>query len=382
MAVSISQFPADYTTSDNPLTFVFSSDQIAQANFSFIVETYFNAALVSVDRVFPEVNDYAHIDVSPIVKNLFNIPTILNTLWGESGLCGQVNIKIIENYGTPPIDQADLTSSTIPVIKGCLSDRDWATYNPTPYMVAGVGAKFMTALNDLPSNVRVYKQRNVPFVLQAIQQNNSATITVHIENASVGVIDTYTDTDTFYVPQVVITDSILQGVCGFSSIDIAAAECVTIEIDNAIFTVFLYDAECDDDPSTLQWINQFGSWDSFIFRHNVERKGEVTDRTYTKKFGAWDGTTFNYNLNNAGNIRVGTQQIDKLTIYTDWITQAEQNYLTTLYKSPRYLLYHDGDTYNVRVTSNQFTFKKARFEDEISEAVELDIVNNHNGLSL
>ncbi len=74
MAVTISQFPADYTFSDNPLTFVFSSTQTAQANFSFIVETYFNAALVSVDRVFPEVSGYAHIDVSPIVKNLLNKP--------------------------------------------------------------------------------------------------------------------------------------------------------------------------------------------------------------------------------------------------------------------------------------------------------------------
>lgn len=382
MAVSISQFPTDYTTSDNPLPFVFSSTQTAQANFSFIVETYFNAALVSVDRVFPEVNDYAHIDVSPIVKNLFNTPTILNTLWGESGLYGEVNIKIIENYGTPPVNQADLTSTIIPVVKGCLSDRDWATYNPTDYMVSGLGAKFMTALNDFPSNVKVYKQRDVPFVLQAIQQGNPESITITLKNSSVGVINSYTENQTFYVPQVVITDSILLGLSGFSALDVAETEWIDIEIGGAIFTVYLYDADCDDDPSTLQWINQFGSWDSFIFRHNVERKGEVSERTYTKKFGTWDSTTYTYDLNNAGNIRVGTQQIDKLTIYTDWITQVEQNYLTTLYKSPRYFLYYDGDTYNVRVTSNQFTFKKARFEDEISEAVELDIVNNHNGLSL
>jgi len=293
MAVSISQFPADYTFSDNPLTFVFSSTQTAQANFSFIVETYFNAALVSVDRVFPEVSGYAHIDVSPIVKNLLNKPVINNSIYSESGISADINIKVIENYGTPPVDQADLTSATIPVIKGCLSDMAWTTYTAPDYMVASVGAQFMTEMNSL-KGIPVWAILQDPFV----------------------------------------------------------------------------------------WINQFGSWDSFIFRHNVERKGEVTERTYTKKFGAWDGTTFTYDLNNAGNIRVGTQQTDKLTIYTDWITQAEQNYLTTLYKAPRYFLYYAGYIYNVRVTSNQFTFKKARFEEEISEAVELDIVNNHNGLSL
>jgi len=381
MAVSISQFPGDYTLSDNPLTFVFSSTQTAQANFSFIVETYFNAALVSVDRVFPEVSGYAHIDVSPIVKNLFNKPVINNSIYSESGISADINIKVIENYGTPPVDQADLTSATIPVIKGCLSDMAWTTYTAPDYMVASVGAQFMTEMNSL-KGLPVWTQLSNPFVLQAIQQGNPALLTITIENSSVGVIDTYTDTQSYIIPQINVNIDTLYTDCGFSYVDIAAAEWVNVTLDNATFRIDIYQPECDDDPSTLQWINQFGSWDSFIFRHNVERKGEVTERTYTKKFGTWDGTTFTYDLNNAGNIRVGTQQTDKLTIYTDWITQAEQNYLTTLYKAPRYFLYYAGYIYNVRVTSNQFTFKKARFEEEISEAVELDIVNNHNGLSL
>lgn len=380
MAVTIDQFPNDYTFSDNPLTFVFSSTQTAQANFSFIVETYFNATLVSVDRVFPEVSGYAHIDVSPIVKNLFNKPVINNSIYSESGISADIQIKVIENYGTPPIDQADLTSATIPVIKGCLSDRAWTTYNAPDFMVASVGAMFMTEMNSL-KGLPVWTILENPFVLQAIQQGNPATLTITIENSSIGVIDTYTDTQSFIIPQVNVNFETLTVDCGFNPAGVLIAEWVNVSLDNATFRVDIYQAECDDDASILQWINQFGSWDSFIFRHNVERKGEVSERTYTKKFGAWDGTTFTYDLNNAGNIRVGTQQIDKLTIYTDWITQDEQNYLTTLYKSPRYFLYYGG-TYNVRVTSNQFTFKKARFEEEISEAVELDIVNNHNGLSL
>lgn len=380
MAVTIHQFPADYAMSDNPLTFVFSSTQTAQANFSYIVETYFNAALISQDRVFPEVSGYAHIDVSPIVKNLFNKPVINNSIYSESGISADIQVKIIENYGTPPINQADLTSATIPVIKGCLSDRDWIAYNAPDFMVASGGAQFMTEMNQLKS-VPVWTQLSSAFVLQAIQQGNPALLTITIENSSVGVIDTYTDTQSYIIPQINVNKNTLTTDCGFSPIDIIAAEWVNITLDNATFRVDIYQLECDDDPSTLQWINQYGSWDSFIFRHNVERKGEVSERTYTKKFGEWDSTTFTYDLNNAGNIRVGTQQIDKLTIYTDWIKQEEQNYLTTLYKAPRYLLYY-GDTYNVRVTSNQFTFLKARFEEEISEAVELDIVNNHNGLSL
>ena len=383
MAVSITQFPGDYSLSDNPLTFVFSSTQTAQANFSFIVKTYYNNVVVSEDRVFPENGSYGHIDVSPIIKNLLNNPVINDSLYSEAGISGNIKINVTENYGTPPANQATLTSAEIPVIKGCLSDRAFLEYQISAgdYIVTTSGARFMTPLHKLQQVFNIYKERNVPFILQGIQGGVSATLTIELYN-SLGLIDTYTDSQTYKIAQINITDLLLEADAGFDPLDIQSAEWVVITLDNAIFTVYLYSQDCSDYPSTLQWINEFGSWDSFIFAHNLVKSGEVTERTYAKKFGQWDGTGYIYDLNDSGNIRVGTQQIDKMTIYTDWITEEQQHFLTSLYKSPRHFLYFQDEPFSVKLMSNQFTYAQQRYEEEVTEAVDLQIVNNNNGLSL
>lgn len=382
MAVTITEFPSDYSPSDNPLRFTFSSDQTAQANFSYIVQTYFNGNLVSEDRVFPENGIYGHFDCSPVVKNLFNQPVIGANLWQESGIYAELDVTVTENYGTPPANGASQsTAAPIPIFKGCLSDVDWVAFNASDYMVASVGAKFMTPFEEVPSNVKIYKQRDVPFVLQAIQQGVSDDLDIFIYQNGV-LLNSYTDTQTYQIPQIVITDAILQSDCGFSALDVAAADEIVVTLSNATFTIYNYDESCPGEPSTLQWVNQFASFDSFVFGHNIVRSGDITERTYMKKFGGWSGNSFTYDVTQAGMQRVGTQQTDKLTIYTNWITDAEQHALTTLYKAPKHLLYIDGTTYNVKVVSNQFTFSQQRFEEEVTEAVELQISTNHNGLSL
>lgn len=379
MAVTISEYPSDYLPSDNPLRFTFSSTQTAQANFSFIVQTYFNAALVSEDRVFPESGSYAHFDVSPIVKNLFDKPVIGADLYQESGIYAEISITVIENYGTPPTNQANQSSTTIPIFKGCLSDRDWLAFDAGDFMVASVGAKFMTPFADVTQ--RLYRERNVPFVLQAINQGNAEELEIELWNSG-GLIASNSDIQTFNICQVVITDALLVSDLGFNALDVAAAEYIKVFLNQATFTVYNYDESCPGEPSTLQWVNQYGSFDSFVFAHNIVRSGDITERTYMRKFGQWNGTSYEYDVTDAGMQRVGTQQTDKLTIYTDWISDDVQNVLTTLYKAPKHLLYIDGVDWNVKLVSNQFTFAQQRFEEEVTEAVELQISTNHKGLSL
>jgi len=52
MAVTFHDIPQKYAPSDNPVTYRFSSNQTAGANFSFLVETYINGAVVATDKVF------------------------------------------------------------------------------------------------------------------------------------------------------------------------------------------------------------------------------------------------------------------------------------------------------------------------------------------
>ena len=377
MAVTIHDIPSDWSPSDNPLMYRFSSNQTAQANFSYVVETYFDGTLVSEDRVFPESGIYAHIDISPIVKNLLSVPVLTNTIWQDAGIDGKIKIKVWENYGTPAVNQASATSTETNIFKGCLSDRDWMSWNAGQYTVSG--GSFMT-YRAPSSDGKVYKIRDDDFYLNIIQ-DGSELLTVELIGP-LGIIDTYTDTQDFTVAQVNINGYTLQNDCGFSPLSLASADRVKVYIGGSKqYTIWFYDIGCNP-AYTLEWINQLGAWDSFIFAHNLEESFDVTERSYTRKFGSWNGSIFSYDLNDAGNVRVGTQQTDKMTIYTDWITETEQHFLLTCYKAPRFYLFDSGDEIPVKITNTQGKYQYARWEELISEAVDLQLVNNHNGISL
>ena len=378
MAVTIHDIPDLWSPSDNPLMYRFSSNQTAQANFSYVVETYFNNTLVSEDRVFPESGIYAHIDISPIVKNLLSVPVLTNTIWQQAGIDGKIKIKVWENYGTPAVNQASATSVETNIFKGCLSDRDWMSWDYTDYDVSS-GGVFMT-YRAASSDGKVYKIREDDFYLNIIQ-DGSEQLTVELYDGAT-LLDTYTDTQDFSIAQVNINTYTLQNDCGFGVLDLTLADSVKVYIGSGKpSTIYFYTVGCNP-PYTLEWINQLGAWDSFIFAHNLEESFDITERSYTRKFGSWNGSIFSYDLNDAGNVRVGTQQTDKMTIYTDWITETEQHFLLTCYKAPRFYLFNSGDEIPVKITNTQGKYQYARWEELISEAVDLQLVNNHNGISL
>ena len=370
MAVTISQVPANFSPSDNPLMFRFQSTQTAQPNFSYIVETYYNSVLVSEDRIFAESGIYAHIDVSPIVKNLLNTPQQTIPLFANAATNSSIYIKVIENYGAIPINQANATSSTVNIFKDCLSDADWMEWDATDWVIN----KYLT---NHPEFDPMYQQFGAPFYLAAIV-DSSQSLDLSFYDIDGVLIHTYAQTQTTVIAQLNLsTDSL---VLNAGVPDINLVDYYTVVLGSIEKKIYIKKAECNPIQS-LMWINEYGVWDSFIFDHNLERKGSVTDRMYGKKFGQWVGNNFVYNLNQAGNIRVGTQVTDSATLYTGWISQPLQNWLVSLFKSPRFVLYTDKQT-SVRVTSSQYTYEQQRFEDLISQSVDIEYTNNHMGLSL
>lgn len=374
MSVTISETPKQFSPSDNPLMFRFTSNQTAQPNFSYIVETYLNAVKVAEDRVFPESTTYAHYDCSPVVLSLMPLPSFKTALWQDAGITAELYVKVIENYGSTPINQADATSTTIDVFKGGLSDEDWEEFDaPTDW-------KNLLFLTNFPRDQRWEVLRGVDFYLNMIT-DASKQLEIKLYDSSDTVLDTYTDTQTYVIAQLNLNSTNLIATAGFSSGDIDDASYYTVQIGTSeIITIHFFEDDCNQ-PNTLMWLNDYGAYDSFIFAHNLEAQGTVTDRKFTKQFGEWSGSNFVYDSSNSGEQRVGTSTKKQGTIFTDWITQSQQNWLTELYSSPQYRLYKPDLSYSgIVLTSNQFTFKQQRFEELINESVSFNY--SFNKLSL
>jgi len=121
MAVTFHQIPAAYSTSDNPLVFVFSSNQTSQPNFFYRVRTKYNGNIVSVDDVFPQVGARAMFDASHVMKQLAIQPALKNQVFWSRNL-ERLNIEVFEHYGNPPVQQGSLESDTIRIWKSCVSE--------------------------------------------------------------------------------------------------------------------------------------------------------------------------------------------------------------------------------------------------------------------
>lgn len=372
MAVTITNSPQDWSPSDNPLMYEFSSTQTAQQNFSYVVQVYVDGVQVAEDRVFIERSTKAHYDASSVVKDVIQVPTRSTALYSEGNYSNEVYVKVYENYGATPTNQASATSATINVFKACLSDKVWSTYNSALF----IGSSFLT---NVPRNEDIYQMVYSDFFLNIITDGSPSELIINVYNSAGTLLDFYTETQSFLISQLNLNTSNLTS----AGLDLTGASYYTVQVEGSEMLTIHFLLDYCNAPNTLQWLNEFGAYDSFIFMHNLEQSGEIKEQTYGKQFGQWNGTSFEYNLQDAGTIRVGTKQKDKGVIYTDYLTQSMQRWLCELYKSPRYYLFDTfGNIDYIRVTSTQFTFKQDRFEDLISESVAFDYINSHNGLSL
>lgn len=372
MAVTFITTPQDWSPSDNPLTFVFSSNQTSNANFTYKVQTFVDGVQVAEDTVFLERSTRAHYDASSVVKDFIQVPTRSNTLYSEANYSNEVYIKVIENYGTTPTDHANASSTPINVFKACLSDKAWKSYTSSSY----VGLKYLT---NVPRNERIYQMFEQDFYLNIITDGIPNELLINVFDSSGTLIDFYAETQSFLISQINLNTDLLTS----AGITLTNASYYTVTVEGSeMLTIYFLNDYCYS-PNTLQWLNEFGAYDSFIFEHNLEQSGEVKEQTYGKQFGQWNGTSFEYDLNSAGTLRVGTKQKDKGVIYTSYITQSKQRWLCELYKSPRhYLIDIDGVVDSIKITTNQFSFQQDRFEELISESVAFEYTNAHNGISL
>ncbi len=79
MSVIIETTPQDYTPSDNPVVWTFSSNQTFQPNFAFIVEVYINGTLAKEELVFLENGIYGKYNAEQATSMRVGLRTYLRT---------------------------------------------------------------------------------------------------------------------------------------------------------------------------------------------------------------------------------------------------------------------------------------------------------------
>jgi len=373
MAVTFHDIPQKYAPSDNPVTYRFSSDQTAQANFSFLVETYINGAVVATDKVFPENGIYAHFDASTITRYIVPTPTISTVISQNSGTMNLIKVKVTEYYGTTPTAQATATSTETYTFKACLSNEAWIS---SDFETNYEAVQFLT---NYPRAERVQVLRGQDVQLAMIT-NQSLLLTIRFYDSSDVLIDTYTDTQNYYIWQLNLKSSILDAIVLGG---IAGVSYFIVDIDGQDSITFEYFDDYCNAPFSLLWMNEFGSYDTFVFKHNNALNASVSSESYGKQFGQWDGNSFVYAIQTSGTIDFSKSVKEKGELTSDYLTQLVQNWLVELYKSPFLLLYGVNTIgLPINIEGGSYQIIQERFEDLISESVRYSKSTEHRSLSI
>lgn len=372
MAVTIHSSPQKYTPTDNPCIWVFSSDETAQDNFSYIIELYINSVLVGRYLKFPENGIYAQFDASEIILTYAN-PATVNTTAAVQDAANwlEVYIKVIERYGDPPANEDDATSSTIYPFKACLSIDEFNNFDYTDYMIDSVTAGLF--LTDFDRNSFGIRESRTQFLQIINDEQSGKDLQVLYIDSSGATIHTQTfpiDSSIRIAHFTLNSDSYLS-TSNFNDsyslrvrvVDGAVKESESIDI-------VINREECGV-ISTVTWLNKFGSFDSFVFTHNLSEKADVQRFGFSRAIGQWSGSTFVLAALDAGQQDYFNVIKDGGEISSGWITQATQNSLVQLYDSPLKMIETGEQSYkSIVIRNSSYDLKQAEYEDQINEVVD------------
>jgi ribosomal protein S17E len=374
MAVTIESTPNAITPTGNPITYTFSSDQTGQPNFSFIVETYVNLVKVREEKVFPERSNVGHVDISETVDALCSAPAVLDGLNNNASTRVVVSITVRENYGTPPTNQASASSSITQAFKGCISNSRFETVD---FNTDWVNKKWLT---NVPNNEAKILRNQVAIAKMLV--TGSKTIYLEFYDSSGTNIHSYSASNLYTVWQINVSQANLLASTGISAFTLSQTAYFTVQIDTSEILTFRYLDDYCYSPKALLWVNEYGSFDTFVFTHNDMRSGSVEASTYRRQYGEWSGTDFEYNQANSGRIDYSKTKTVRGELISGYMREQTHTFLTELYNSPFYLLY-DADGNNpdaIRVTGRSWKIMQDRFDDLIDEKVQYELSNTQNSV--
>lgn len=338
MAVTIHTTPEDFTPSDNPVQWTFSSDQTAQANFIYKVDLYINDTLVARELIQYESGIYAKFDASGYASNYCNTPQISQDAAVDANNYCTVRITVTERYGDPIADQASSAATNIVCWKSRQTDEDFVDWDASTYTPTGVSTGAW--LTPFPSTTYPKVQRTDESIrLLMINNLNNVTLTYKLYDAD-GVLitsDTYGYTATsFYLiianvsPEVIITETTI------TTANFAAASYYTVSTTGVLMPEYRINLSDDMLYSTykrLHFLTSWGSIESFSFGLISRKSGSVESFGYKKRWGAWSGNSFTRTKAQGRDIDYAKSVDLKLICVSDWLTQAVQNWLAFEIKS-------------------------------------------------
>jgi len=212
-------------------------------------------------------------------------------------------------------------------IDAATSDHKFLTDAPlTRYVNTGQSAflYFLTTYTDTKGSIEVYDADDV-----LLRTGTIASISSPITNAN-----KYQRLDCGPYDLANLDSSVLTGAT--PSNILTGAAYYDVSIKSATEKVrFHLDQQCTKyTPIRLHWLNRMGGFDCFNFNLKSEEQTDIKRASFEQQHHDFTGTSWNYSGMSRGQTDYDVQTSDKITINTDFLTEAESTWMNDMITSP------------------------------------------------
>lgn len=410
MSLSVTQFPQDndifnryFSPAYNEMIFVVhesSSGTLASPNFRYICKIYdvTNAILLATLKTFPLVDGYGVFDTHRILESFVNEDNQYDIKYNDSNIKECTNshflyiVRFGEEYGAPPNEHMLLNDNLARGVFNAIYDfPDFAAFYPGGVDVTiNDSGKYLTN-RPLVQNIR----KNESAWLQwAEHLNPPVNPFVHMELICYDAAGNITFQDDTTITSPGAATSIFRCAVGPHDLNalgimssypayytLQAVQSFT-SLGHVFYTpygdIYQFNLICPDPkytPFRLHFLNKLGAFDSFTFSKKSHQKGDTERQAYKKVTGSESSGSWSYQSSDRQVTVFDTKVKTKYSIESDWVTDAEYQWLKELITSPVVLYQESGGMpfIPVNIETNSFEIKKKQNEKLINLALEVSL---------
>ncbi len=363
--MTITYYPPALASVHDDLVFTVTdahtADPVTYPNYKFIADVYVNGVQVARLKKAPNPTTLVGVfDVAPVVRNylqaVFAPTTALQSFeLGAGAFYVDLQVRFGEEYGFTSF--YNITDS--------VSQKVYNNYNRQLF-----GDD--SSLDGRPDNVIT----NMPFASVFLNQDYSF-ISYFPTTTSGVTVDITPDNGSLFSTSIIPSSGYAGQILNVAPNVINALSAGKINAGTSYYTVsiggesYRYNVICEAmyEMFELHWLNQYGGYDSKIFSKvsrntvNIQRSSFGVLPYTVDGSGAvsyYTGATYNETIHNYAN-----QFTDKLTLNSNFLTDAEYEWLYDLLVSTQVFIYINGFFKSVVITDNNYEIKK-RVNDNLT----------------
>mgnify|MGYP001296947429 CR=1 FL=1 len=395
MAINILANPKDFAPVYNKMEYLIESTNSGEPNYAYLVDIYINGSGTKTVRLripLRPSDSYGKVDIhrvleSALTSDVGNPLGILGTYDAPNSSLSYI-VEFGEEYEVAgvltqfPNEETDISRKAF---NASLEKRPFINWDVTEYEMDGITKKFLTNMPDnnkvsIESHGWLYCKPIIPLANCTVITKDSAGATINTFEINIAG----GATDIKFIPSSpaslnnIDNANLITGLQPIITSAVASYELYLVKFflpaPVSETRTFVLEESCKYNTNTLIFQNNLGAFDSFTFYLGDMSTTAIERKDMKVNVDTVVGTDIVYSMNEREKVTYYTKKSETIKLMSDWITEAESNWLLELMSSPEIYLQEGNElTAVAKIKATNYTKKKVVRDKLFKIEVELEL---------